>query len=24
VTLAHEVAHFLGLDEDELYLRGLD
>jgi predicted Zn-dependent protease with MMP-like domain/Flp pilus assembly protein TadD len=24
VTLVHEVGHFLGLDEDELYLRGLD
>jgi len=24
VTLVHEVGHFLGLDEDELYERGLD
>ena len=24
VTLVHEVGHFLGLDEDELYARGLD
>jgi predicted Zn-dependent protease with MMP-like domain/Flp pilus assembly protein TadD len=24
VTLLHEVGHFLGLDEDELYARGLD
>jgi predicted Zn-dependent protease with MMP-like domain/Flp pilus assembly protein TadD len=24
VTLVHEVGHFLGLDEEELYLRGLD
>lgn len=24
ITLVHEVGHFLGLDEDELYLRGLD
>jgi len=24
VTLVHEVGHFLGLDEDELYGRGLD
>jgi predicted Zn-dependent protease with MMP-like domain/Flp pilus assembly protein TadD len=24
VTLIHEVGHFLGLDEDELYERGLD
>jgi predicted Zn-dependent protease with MMP-like domain/Flp pilus assembly protein TadD len=24
VTLLHEVGHFLGLDEDELYERGLD
>ncbi len=24
VTLLHEVGHFLGLDEDELYRRGLD
>jgi len=24
VTLVHEVGQFLGLDEDELYLRGLD
>lgn len=24
VTLVHEVGHFLGLDEDELYDRGLD
>jgi predicted Zn-dependent protease with MMP-like domain/Flp pilus assembly protein TadD len=24
VTLAHEIAHYLGLDEDELYERGLD
>jgi predicted Zn-dependent protease with MMP-like domain/Flp pilus assembly protein TadD len=24
VTLIHEVGHFLGLDEDELYARGLD
>jgi predicted Zn-dependent protease with MMP-like domain/Flp pilus assembly protein TadD len=24
VTLAHEVGHFLGLDEDELYERGLE
>jgi len=24
VTLVHEVGHFLGLDEDELYQRGLD
>jgi predicted Zn-dependent protease with MMP-like domain/Flp pilus assembly protein TadD len=24
VTLIHEVGHFLGLDEDELYQRGLD
>ena len=24
VTLMHEVGHFLGLDEDELYARGLD
>jgi predicted Zn-dependent protease with MMP-like domain len=24
VTLVHEVGHYLGLDEDELYERGLD
>jgi predicted Zn-dependent protease with MMP-like domain len=24
ITLIHEVGHFLGLDEDELYARGLD
>ncbi len=24
ITLLHEVGHFLGLDEDELYARGLD
>jgi predicted Zn-dependent protease with MMP-like domain len=24
VTLVHEVGHFLGLDEDELYERGLE
>ena len=24
VTLLHEVGHLLGLDEDELYARGLD
>jgi predicted Zn-dependent protease with MMP-like domain len=24
VTLIHEVGHFLGLDEEELYERGLD
>src|SRR6266508_2759591 len=24
ITLIHEVGHFLGLDEDELYVRGLD
>jgi predicted Zn-dependent protease with MMP-like domain len=24
ITLVHEVGHFLGLDEDELYQRGLD
>jgi predicted Zn-dependent protease with MMP-like domain len=24
VTLVHEVGHFLGLDEEELYRRGLD
>ncbi len=24
ITLVHEVGHFLGLDEDELYARGLD
>jgi predicted Zn-dependent protease with MMP-like domain len=24
VTLLHEVGHFLGLDEEELYRRGLD
>ena len=24
ITLIHEVGHFLGLDEDELYERGLD
>ena len=24
VTLIHEVGHFLGLDEDELYARGLE
>ena len=24
VTLLHEVGHFLGLDEDDLYARGLD
>jgi predicted Zn-dependent protease with MMP-like domain/Flp pilus assembly protein TadD len=24
ITLVHEVGHFLGLDEDELYERGLD
>ncbi len=24
ITLIHEVGHFLGLDEDELYQRGLD
>ena len=24
ITLVHEIAHFLGLDEDELYARGLD
>jgi predicted Zn-dependent protease with MMP-like domain len=24
VTLIHEVGHFLGLDEEELYARGLE
>ncbi|HSM92939.1 MAG TPA: metallopeptidase family protein, partial [Anaeromyxobacteraceae bacterium] len=24
VTLIHEVGHFLGLDEDQLWERGLD
>jgi predicted Zn-dependent protease with MMP-like domain len=24
VTLVHEVGHFLGLDEEELYQRGLE
>ncbi len=24
ITLVHEVGHFLGLDEDELYERGLE
>jgi predicted Zn-dependent protease with MMP-like domain len=24
ITLVHEVGHFLGLDEEELYARGLD